>query len=91
MAFARGSYVLMILAAGLAATLCLGGIALPVSLVDASATAYAIAVAATSAVAMLATAVGTLVVSDWQADVQSRHDWAQLGLSPAHVSRAVEL
>jgi hypothetical protein len=91
MAFVRGSYALMILAAGLAAAFWLGGITLPVSVMDASTTAYAIAVAAMSAVAMLATAIGALMVSDWQADVQSRHDWAQLALTPAHVSLAVEL
>ena len=91
MAFARGPYVLMILAAGLAAAFWLGDIALPVSLTDASTTAYAIAVAATSAVAMLAIAIGALVVSDWQADVQSHQDWVQLGLTPTHVSRPLEL
>lgn len=87
MAFVRSPYVLIGLAGGLAAALWFGG----VSFMDASAIAHAVAIAATSVVAMLATAVGALMVSDWQADVQSRHDWAQLGLTPAHLSRAVEL
>ncbi len=56
-----------------------------------SAIAYAMAVVATSAVVMLAMAVGALVVSDWQADVQSRQEWAQLGLTPVHISRPLEL
>lgn len=34
---------------------------------------------------------GLLIASDWKADVQSRQAWAQLGLTPAHLSRAVEL
>ena len=91
MAFVRSPYVLIGLAAGLAAALCLGGVTLPVNPMDASTIAHAVAVAATCVVAVLATAVGALMVSDWQADVQSRHDWARLGLTPAHVSLAVEL
>ena len=91
MAFARGSCVLISLAAGLAAALWLCGIMHPVSLMDASTIAHAVAVVATSVVAMVATAIGALMVSDRQTDVQSRHDWAQLGLTPAQVSVAVEL
>lgn len=91
MAFVRSPYVLIGLAAGLAGALWLGEVTLPVGLMDASTITHAAAVAATCVVAVLATAVGALVVSDWQADVQSRLDWAQLGLTPAHVSLAVEL
>lgn len=91
MVFVRSPYVLISFAAGLAAALWLGRGALPVSPMDASTIAHAVAVAATCVVAVLATAVGALMVSDWQADVQSRHDWAQLGLTPAHVSLSVEL
>jgi hypothetical protein len=91
MGFVRGSYVLMILAAGLAAALCFGGMSSLVSLMDASTIASVVAVAATSAVAMLATTVGALMVSDWQADMQSRQEWAQLGLTPVHISRPLGL
>lgn len=91
MAFVRSPYALIGLAAGLAASFWLGEVTLPINPMDASTIAHAVAVAATSVVAMLATAVGALMVSDWQADVQSRHDWAQLALTPAHVSIAVEL
>lgn len=91
MAFVRSSYVLMILAASLAAALWLGGMSPLVSLMDASTIASVIAVAVTSAVAMLATAVGALMVSDWQADVHSRQEWAQLGLTPVHIGRPLEL
>ncbi len=90
MAFVRSPYALIGLAAGLAAALRLGGVTLPVSPMDASTIVHAVAVAATCVVAMLATAVGALMVSDWQADVRSRHDWAQLALTPAHVRLAVE-
>ncbi len=34
---------------------------------------------------------GLLSISDWQADVQSRREWARLGLTPVHLSSAVEL
>lgn len=78
------------LGAGFAAALWLGGFTLPVSLMDVSTVAHACAIAATCVVAVLATAVGAFMVSDWQTDVQSRLDWAQLGLTPAHVSLAVE-
>ena len=33
---------------------------------------------------------GLLVASDWQADAQSRHEWAQIGLTPTHLSVAAE-
>lgn len=29
---------------------------------------------------------GLLIASDWQADMQSRHDWAEIGLTPTHLS-----
>lgn len=90
MTFARASCVMACLSAGLAAALWLGGITHPVSLMDASTIAHAVAIAATSVVAMLTTAVGALTVSDWQADVRSRHDWAQLGLTPSHLCQAAE-
>jgi hypothetical protein len=50
--------------------------------------------AAAVLIGVLATFVvfaGLLMVSDWRTDVQSRQDWAQLGLTPAHLSLAVEL
>jgi len=33
---------------------------------------------------------GLLVISDWQADAQSRHEWAEIGLTPAHLSLTIE-
>lgn len=33
---------------------------------------------------------GLLMASDWQADVQSRHGWAEIGLTPTHLSLTVE-
>lgn len=53
--------------------------------------AHVLTTLACASVAMLATAVGALLVADWHADVQSRYDWAQLGLTPAHLSAAAEL
>lgn len=50
--------------------------------------------AAAVLIGVLATFVvfaGLLMVSDWRTDVQSRQDWAQLGLTPAHLSLAVKL
>lgn len=91
MTFARVSCVVAGLSAGLAAALWLDRIAHPVSLMHASTIAHAVAIAATSVVAMLTTAGGALMVSDWQADAQSRHDWAQFGPTPAHLSLAVGL
>ncbi|MGE0769816.1 MAG: hypothetical protein AB7L90_25540 [Hyphomicrobiaceae bacterium] len=91
MTFARASCVVAGLSAGLVAALGLGGITHPISLMEAPTIAHAIAIAATSVVAMLTTAVGALIVADWQADVRSRHDWAQLGLPPAHLCLAAEL
>ncbi len=57
---------------------------------DASGFAHGLAAMASSAVAMLTTAVGMLVVSDWQVETQSRHDWAQLGPAPAELSLAIK-
>ena len=34
---------------------------------------------------------GLLSISDWQADVQTRQEWARLGLTPVHLSSAAEL
>ena len=51
----------------------------------------AVAVLASATAATLATAMGGPIVSDWQADVQSRHAWAQLGLRPAELSTPVEV
>ena len=31
------------------------------------------------------------MVADWQADMQTRHDWAQLGLAPAELSTSVQI
>ncbi len=87
MMLARASCVVVGLAVGLAAALWLDGIIPPVGLL---AIAHVVGVVAAAVVAMLATAVCTLVVSDWQVDAQSRHDWAQLGLTPAHLMVALE-
>lgn len=46
----------------------------------------AVGVLASATVAALATAMGGLMVSDWQADVESRSHWAQLRLTSAEVS-----
>ncbi len=53
----------------------------------------AVHMAATVLIGVLATFValaGLLMISDWQADAQSRHDWAQIGLSPTHLSLTIE-
>ncbi|MBN9278574.1 MAG: hypothetical protein J0I57_13255, partial [Hyphomicrobium sp.] len=53
----------------------------------------AVHVAAAVLIGVLATFIafaGWLIASDWQADVQSRHDWAEIGLTPAHLSPTVE-
>jgi len=90
----RARYLVAGIAAGLGAALWLDGIAHPSDIAtvssEVSAITQALAVVATAAVAMLATAIGSLVASDWQADVQSRQDWTQLGLAPAHLSLAVD-
>jgi hypothetical protein len=91
MTLSRASCVAAGLAAGLVGALWLDGITPLFSAPDGWTIAEAVTAVATSAVAMLAAAFGALIVSDWQTDVQSRHDWAQLGLTPAHVSVAVEL
>lgn len=46
---------------------------------------------ASAALAILATAIANLAMSDWQADVQSGQAWAGLRLTPAHLSLAVEV
>lgn len=91
MTFARASCVVAGLGAGFAAALWLGWITLLVNLIDAPTIAHAVAVVATSVVAMLATAIGALMVSDRQADVQCRRNWAPLGLTSAYLIPAVEL
>ncbi|WP_072385454.1 hypothetical protein [Hyphomicrobium sp. CS1BSMeth3] len=53
----------------------------------------AVHMAAAVLIGVLATFVafaGLLMISDWQVEVQSRQEWAQLGLTPAHLSRAAE-
>ena len=50
-----------------------------------------VAILASAAVATLAIAMGGLVMSDWQADMESRHGWAQLGLTPTELSTPVQL
>ena len=53
----------------------------------------AVHMAAAVLIGVLATFIafaGLLMASDWQADAQSRHDWAEIGLTPAHLSLAVE-
>ena len=45
---------------------------------------------ASATVAALATGMGGLMVSDWQVDMQSRRDWAQLGLTPAELSTSIQ-
>ena len=53
----------------------------------------AVHIAAAVLIGVLATFVafaGLLMASDWQADAQSRHDWAEIGLTPAQLSLAVE-
>lgn len=94
MTFARAPYHVVGIAAGLGSALWFNGIAPPIGLTAISAGAstiiQAFAVVTTAAVAMLATAIGGLIASDWQADVQSRQDWAQLGLSPAELNLPVD-
>jgi hypothetical protein len=81
MTMPRTASLLVGLAAGLFAALWLG-----TSARDVLSIVQAVAVIASAAVAALATAMGGLMVSDWQAEAQSRRDWAQLGLAPAELS-----
>lgn len=90
MTLARALCVVAGLVAGLASALWLSRTTQPVGLVDVSTIAHVVGVVGTSVVALLATAVGALMVSDWQADTQSRHDWAPLALMPTELSLAVE-
>jgi len=49
----------------------------------------AVHMAAAVLIGVLATFIafaGLLSISDWQADVQSRQEWARLGLTPVHLS-----
>jgi hypothetical protein len=69
------------LAAGLGAVLWLG-----VPELSALNVGHALAAIASAAVATLTGAIGGLMVSDWQADVQSRHDWVQAGLTSTELS-----
>lgn len=90
----RVPYLVVGAAAGLGTALWLEGIMAPAGLMAASSAVStimeALVVVATSVLAMLATAAGALVTSDWQADVQSRRAWAQLGLKPAELSLRVD-
>ncbi len=90
----RVPYLVVGAAAGLGVALWLDGIVAPAGLMVASSAAstliQALVVVATALLAMLATAAGALVTSDWQADAQSRRAWAQLGLKPAELSLRVD-
>lgn len=49
--------------------------------------------AAAALIGVLATFIafaGLLMLSDWQADAQSRYDWTQIGLTSTHFSLTVE-
>jgi hypothetical protein len=53
----------------------------------------AVHMAAAVLIGVLATLIafaGLLMASDWQADAQSRHDWAQIGLTPVHLKLITE-
>jgi hypothetical protein len=94
MTLMRVPYFLVGAAAGLGSVLWLDGIVPPAGLAAVSAGAatilHALVVLATATLAMLATAAGALVASDWQVDVQSRQARAQLELRPAELSRRVD-
>jgi hypothetical protein len=79
----RAGQLLVRLTAALGIVLCLGP--------DTSSVAHALTAFAFASLAMLTTAVGARLFPEWQTDVQSRQDWAQLGLKPAQLSFAVEL
>ena len=86
MTLPRAPSVLVGPAAGLLASLWLG-----TSAAEALGVVQAVAVLGSAIVAMLATAMGGLMMSDWQADMQSRRDWAQLGLTPAELSSPIQV
>jgi hypothetical protein len=91
MTLSRASCIAVCLAAWLAAAPWLDGITPLISIPDSWTIADAVTAVATSVVAMLAAAFSALIVSDWHTDVQGHHDWAQLGLTPAHLSVAEKL
>jgi hypothetical protein len=78
---------------GFAAALWLYAIAPLLGLVAASWGAltivHAFAVAATTVLAMLVTAAGTLLAADWRADIEGRQAWAELELTATELSLPV--
>ena len=85
MTMPRAASLLVGLFAGLFVVPWLGSSATGLSIVQ------AVAVLTSATAATLATAMGGLIVSDWQADIQSRRDWAQLGLMPAELSASTQV
>ena len=80
------AYLLTGLAAGFGAVLWLG-----VPGLHALSVGHAVAAIGSAAVATMTAAIGGLMVSDWQADVQSRHDWVQAGLTTTELSTSVDV
>ena len=80
------AYLLAGLAAGFGAVLWLG-----VPGLYALSVGHAVAAIGSAAVATLTAAIGGLMVSDWQADVQSRHDWAQARLTRTELSTSLDV
>ena len=83
---ARVASSLVGLGAGIFAALWLGSSAL-----GSASIVQTVAVLASAIVAMLATAMGGLMLSDWQAELQTRHEWTQLGLTPAELSTLTQV
>jgi hypothetical protein len=80
------AYLLTGLAAGFGAVLWLG-----VPELHALSVGHVVAAIGSAAVGTLTAAIGGLMVSDWQADVQSRHDWAQAGLTRTELSTSLDV